>query len=279
MSGAKIESTWGSSYRLVAAEKWKAKSAAMGRDVTEALVNYAQPRAGMKVLDLASGTGEPAITVASQVGAQGSVTALDLSSELLEITAGRARQRGLTNLSLHQGDAHYLPFPDDCFDLITSRFGAMFFQEPVQALSEARRVLKRRARACFAVWGTFEQPYWQSTFGVVVRHVGGPALQPGDSDPFKFSKPGSLSCVLHQSGFSQVDEQTKTVPWTWPGTSEEVWEYVRSVSTPFQPLLKRVPAGRWDEINQAACREIDRYREADGIRFGAVIVLASGRKS
>ncbi|MFZ0803470.1 MAG: hypothetical protein WAN70_15000, partial [Terriglobales bacterium] len=58
---------WGSSYRLIAADKWKAKSAAMGRDVTQALVDYAQPGAGMKVLDLASGTGEPAISLASRV--------------------------------------------------------------------------------------------------------------------------------------------------------------------------------------------------------------------
>jgi ubiquinone/menaquinone biosynthesis C-methylase UbiE len=89
----------GSSYRLIAAEKWKAKSAAMGRAVTEALVECAAPLPGIKVLDLATGTGEPAITLASKVGPQGHVTALDLSPELLEIADQRARERGLTNFS------------------------------------------------------------------------------------------------------------------------------------------------------------------------------------
>jgi len=56
---------WGSSYRLIASEQWKAKSAIMGRDVTEALVEYARPKPGMKVLDLASGTGEPAISASA----------------------------------------------------------------------------------------------------------------------------------------------------------------------------------------------------------------------
>ncbi|MGA2216412.1 MAG: methyltransferase domain-containing protein [Bryobacteraceae bacterium] len=84
---------WSSSYRMVAAEKWKAKSAVMGAAVTEALVEYARPQAGMKVLDLASGTGEPAISVAERVGPQGSVIATDQSSELLEIAAERARQQ------------------------------------------------------------------------------------------------------------------------------------------------------------------------------------------
>ena len=78
---------WGNQYRLVASEKWKAKSAAMGQPVTDALVEYAQPAVGMKVLDLASGTGEPAISLAAQVGTHGHVTALDLSAGLLEIAA------------------------------------------------------------------------------------------------------------------------------------------------------------------------------------------------
>ena len=101
---------WGSQYRLVASEKWKAKSAAMGQPVTDALVEYARPVKGMKVLDLASGTGEPAISLASRVGPQGHVTALDLSAELLKIAETRARTRGLENLSTRQADAHSLPF-------------------------------------------------------------------------------------------------------------------------------------------------------------------------
>src|SRR5437764_7671156 len=101
---------WGHQYGLVASEKWKAKSAAMGTPVTEALVEYARPVLGMGVLDLASGTGEPAITLATRVGPEGSVTALDLSQDLLEIAAKRARSRALENFSTQQGDAHSLPF-------------------------------------------------------------------------------------------------------------------------------------------------------------------------
>src|SRR5580700_10436964 len=104
------EHGWGNSFRLVASDKWKAKSAVMGKAVTEALVEYAQPRPGMRVLDLASGTGEPAISVAMRVGAQGRVTALDLSAELLEIATRRAEERGLDNFSTQQADARLCPF-------------------------------------------------------------------------------------------------------------------------------------------------------------------------
>src|SRR6266571_3463527 len=127
---------------------------------------------------LASGTGEPAISLASRVGAQGHVTALDLSPGLLEIAAQRARARGLTNFTTQPADAHSLPFPDNSFDLATSRFGVMFFGDPRLALQELRRVLRPGARACFLAWGPFDQPYWQSMMGIVHRHVGGPLLQP-----------------------------------------------------------------------------------------------------
>src|SRR5271170_1297709 len=147
------EPSWGTQYRLVATEKWKAKSAAMGRPVTDALVEYAQPKSGMRVLDLASGTGEPGISLALKVGPQGHVTAIDLSAELLSLARERAQARGLTNFCAQQADAHNLPFPDSSFDLATSRFGVMFFRDPELAFRQLRRVLRPGARACFVVWG------------------------------------------------------------------------------------------------------------------------------
>jgi SAM-dependent methyltransferase len=266
---------WGSSYRLIAADKWKAKSAAMGRDVTQALVDYAQPRPGMKILDLASGTGEPAISLALQVGPGGEVTALDLSAELLEIAADRARERKLTNLVIKQADAHEIPFPDNSFDLVTSRFGVMFFQK--KALEEALRVLKPGARACFLAWGPFEQPFWLSMVGVAHKYAGGERTAPGQ-DPSRYGKPGSLSAAMREAGFQQIEEETKTLPWTWPGPAEEVWEQAQAMSTPFLPMIKRVPAEKWEQMNREVIESVGRYAEGGSIKFGAVVVLASGRK-
>lgn len=272
------EPSWGSQYRLVASEKWKAKSAAMGRPVTEAFVEHSRPATGMAVLDLASGTGEPAITLAGRVGPTGHVTALDLSAELLEIAAGRARDRGLTNFSTQQSDAHSLPFPADSFDLVTSRFGVMFFRKVELALREAWRVLRPGARACLLAWGPFEQPYWQSMMGVVHRHVGGPLLDPAGPNPFQFADAGSLSAVLRSAGFSEVEEQTKTVPWTWPGPVEEVWDQAQAVAVPFRPLLERVPADQWPKIHAEVHATVAQYSDGEKIAFGATVVLASGRK-
>ena len=277
-TSAKEEPGWGSQYRLIAADKWKAKSAAMGRAVTEALVEYAQPRPGMQVLDLASGTGEPAISLAMRVGTHGQVTALDLSADLLEVAKGRAQERGLKNFSTQQADAHALPFPDRSFDLATSRFGVMFFRDVGLALRELHRVLREKARACFVTWGPIDQPYWQTMVGVVHRHVGGPILQPGGPDPFRFAAPGSLSLELRNAGFREVREETKTVPWTWPGTPEEVWEQARAISVPFRPMLDRVPENLWPRINSEVHAAIRKYYDGEQIAFGASVVLAAGQK-
>jgi SAM-dependent methyltransferase len=269
---------WGNQYGLVASEKWRAKSAAMGTPTTEALVEYARPVPGMRVLDLASGTGEPAITLGTHVGPEGSVTALDLSQDLLEIAEKRARSRGLRNFRTQTGDAHSLPFPDDSFDLGTSRFGVMFFRDPMKALGELRRVLRTGARACFLAWGRFDQPYWDSMMGVVHRHVGGPLLPPDGPNPFRFAEPGSLSETLRLAGFGSVEEQSVTLPWAWPGPADEVWQQMKAVAVPFRPLLDRVPAERWPEIDAEVSREVTRYFDGEKISFGADVILASGRK-
>jgi ubiquinone/menaquinone biosynthesis C-methylase UbiE len=269
---------WGASYRLIAAEKWKAKSAAMGQPATDALVKYARPQPGMSVLDLATGTGEPGISLAGIVGPQGRVTAVDLSAELLEIAQRRAQQRQLSNFVTRQADAQRLPFPENSFDLATCRFGVMFFADTDKALKEVKRVLRPQARACFLAWGPFEQPYWASTMGIVAKHAGGPAISPGSENPFKFAAKGNLSTALRQAGFSGAEEETRTVPWSWPGPVEEVWDYARSVSVPFRALLERVRPDRWDEVNAEVYAAAREYCNGNRVDFGAVVVIASGKK-
>lgn len=268
---------WNAQYRLIAAEKWKAQSAAMGSGVTEALVEYSRPLVGMAVIDVASGTGEPGISVAQRVGSTGSVVAVDLSPDLLKIAAERATKKNLANFTTRQGDAHALPFPNLSFDLATCRFGVMFFADAAGALAELRRVLRPGARACFAAWGPFEQPYWQSTMKIVHIHVGGAMLAADAADPFRFSVPGSLSLVLRSAGFQEVEEATRNVPWSWPGGAEEVLEYACTLSVPFRAMLDRVQQAMWPAIKAEAKTAIERYRAGNEIRFGAEIVLASGR--
>ena len=118
--------------------------------------------------------------------------AVDQSPELLVIAAKRAEEKNLLNFVTRQADAHHLPFADQSFDLATCRFGVMFFNDIQSALKEMRRVLKPGARACFAVWGPIEQPYWQSTMEIVQQHVGGDTAPRREVPTLSGSRPRAL---------------------------------------------------------------------------------------
>ncbi|HEY2170727.1 MAG TPA: methyltransferase domain-containing protein, partial [Candidatus Angelobacter sp.] len=160
---------WNSFGRANASQKWRRQSAAMGSDMTRAIVAAAQVQPGMRVLDIACGTGEPAISIAELLARSGVVVGVDISPAPLKIAEERATQRGLTNASFRQADAHHLPFTDNSFDCITSRLGVMFFSDLPRALSEMHRVLKPKGRTILLVWGPMDQPYFHSTIGTVLR--------------------------------------------------------------------------------------------------------------
>ncbi|HJT01384.1 MAG TPA: methyltransferase domain-containing protein [Terriglobales bacterium] len=275
---ASESASWGSAFRVAASQKWRRQSAAMGAGVTQAILQLAAARPGMQVLDLACGTGEPAISLASQVGQQGRVIGIDINAELLEVARDRAQQRSLSNIEFRQADAHALPFASDSFDLVTSRFGVMFFEDVVRALGEAHRILRPRGRIALLAWGPFEQPYFLSTIAIVGAHVTNSTLQPGTLNMFRFSQPGSMTAALKQAGFTRIEERTVTVPWSWPGPPEQVWEYFREITVPFRPLLSSIPPDKGEQVNAEINAAVRRHYDGKQVNFTADVVLASGEK-
>jgi SAM-dependent methyltransferase len=164
---------WNSFGRANASQKWRRQSAVMGNDMTQAIVAAARVKPGMRVLDIACGTGEPAISLAALLAGEGEVVGVDISPAPLKIAEERAAQRGLSNATFQQAYAHALPFPDNSFDCITSRLGIMFFSDLPRALNEMRRVLKPEGRAILLVWGPMDQPYFLTTIGTILRMLPG----------------------------------------------------------------------------------------------------------
>lgn len=154
----------------------------------------------------------------------------------------------------------------------------MFFRDPVFAFRQLRRVLRAGGRACFLVWGTFDQAYGQTMIGGVPRHVGGPVWQSANQDPCRFGKPGSLSSVLRSAGFNEVKEETRTLPWTWPGPPEEVWEQVQASAVAFRPRFDRVPTEMWPRIHADVHAAVEKSFNGNGVAFGATVGFASGIK-
>jgi SAM-dependent methyltransferase len=269
---------WNSFGRVNASQKWRKQSAAMGSGMTEAIVAAANIQNGQRVLDVACGTGEPAISIATLLQGSGEVVGVDISPAPLAIARQRAAHRNLKNVQFEQCDAHRLSFPDNSFDRVTSRLGIMFFEDLSNALREMHRVLKPGGHIALLAWGVMGQPYFSSTIGTLLRLFPGPDMPVAARKMFAFGQPGLLVAKLRAAGFSAVDEKLLTVPWTWPGTPEEVWEYFKEVTIPFAPLLKSVPLERQAELDKAVASAIAQYAEGAEVKFTARVNITTAEK-
>jgi len=247
----------------------------MGRHMTEAIVAEAKVEPGMRVLDVACGTGEPGISLATLLKGTGLVAGIDVSSQPLQMAAKRARERGLCNIGFQQADVHHLPLAEGCFDRVTCRLGVMFFADVPFALSEMRRVLKPGGRITLLAWGPMHQPYFESTIDVILRTVPGSALPASGQQMFRFGEPGILANALAHAGFSSIEQQLSVVPWSWPGTPEEVWEYFQEVTVPFRPLIDAIPGNQRTMVSAEVLASIRRYYDGGQVNFTATICLVS----
>lgn len=271
---------WDSFARLNAGERFKKQSAAMGAAVTMAIVEAAdvafQSRPGMRVLDVACGSGEPSISIAALLKGTGRVTGMDMAAAPLEVARERARKRGLDNAEFLQGDVHALPFADESFDRVTSRLGVMFFGDLTKALGELHRVLKPGGRIALLAWGAMEQPYFESTIGVVRRVRPELEIPEGARAMFKFGAPGKLGGQLREVGFVDIEEKVRGLAWDWHGTPEEAWDYFRGVTVPFRPLLEKVDGDA--EVDRAVLAALGERFDGEWVRFEAQMVVVTAVK-
>ena len=252
------------------------KQAAMTQAATEGIVRLSQVKTGMQVLDVATGVGNPAITLANLVGPSGHVQAVDMVKEMLEAAEEEARQQGVTNISFKQANAEDLPFPDQSFDLVTCKHAVMLFADVKTGLREICRVLKAGQRAVFTAQGLPEENPWQSCImRVFSKYVEMSPPEPGTPHPHRFAHPGTLSEALREAGFRQVEEESPILPWNWHGSPVEYWESRQRQGALFPRLVERLAPEQRDEVNAEVLDSISEYYDGTQVNFTAQIVLAS----
>jgi SAM-dependent methyltransferase len=174
--------------------------------IGEALLARAAFRPGERVIDLGCGGGATTRAIAAAVAPGGEVVGLDISPDLVGEAQGRAEAAGLANARFVCGDAAIAPLDGAPYDRLFSRFGSMFFAEPVAAFAHLRTLLKPGARIDLAVWANPRDNLWMmEMMGVVRSHIEIPPAVPRAPGPFAFEDLDYLGEVLAASGFSGME--------------------------------------------------------------------------
>ncbi len=170
--------------------------------VTEALLAFATPHTGERVLDIGCGCGATTLEFARAVGPAGRVVALDISGPMLAEGRARAKTAGIANIAWQQVDPAMTAL--DVYDLLTSAFGVMFFGDPVGAFANMRGAASPGARMAFVCWRALaENPWMEVPMNAVSRHLP-PRPKPVPNAPgmFAFADPERVSEVLTAAGWA-----------------------------------------------------------------------------
>jgi SAM-dependent methyltransferase len=170
-----------------------------------------------RVLDVGCGTGATTLAIARRLGAQGACAGIDLSEPMIAVARNRAVQER-TNVRFLAADAQAHAFERADFDLIVSRFGVMFFEDPVRAFANLRRATRADARLSFIAWrSATENPFMTTAERVAAPLLPNlPVRPPGGPGQFAFADPDRVRAVLAESGWSDIDVQAIDVACAMP---------------------------------------------------------------
>ena len=230
---------WGQS-----AEGWKKNDERLRTvtaPVTQRLLGLAAIAPGSRVLDIACGTGQPAIPEAELVGSAGFVLATDMTPEMLDVARQNARERNLSNIEFRLSDGEMIDVPPGSFDAVTCRWGLMFMPEPVLCLSAAYRALKPGGRIAVAVWGPPERnPFFVLPMAILRKYVDVPVPDPNAPGVFALADRAKLQFIVEQAGFHDVMLEEMELPMAEYDSGTEYWQFTREMIGPMKSVLEKL---------------------------------------
>jgi ubiquinone/menaquinone biosynthesis C-methylase UbiE len=263
--GWELQDSW-REQQTVAVTDWLCRNAGLAR--------------GMRSLDIACGSGQPALTVARRVQPGGRVVAIDLSSSMVTVASKRAAAAGLSNVEFRQMDMEQLDFDDASFDAATCRWGLMFSPDPERATREIQRVLKPGARFAAITWGDrANNPYmW------IVGEAMSPFIDPGESQgagvaaAFSLSEAGALEDLVRAAGFSSVSVEAVQSTWEF-ATVEDFWENrVAQGGAAVGAQVAQLSDEQRVAFKQRVLDAASQYATGDRIRFPAISMGVTAQK-
>jgi ubiquinone/menaquinone biosynthesis C-methylase UbiE len=247
--------------------------------ITEALVEDAEIARQQTVLDVATGAGQPALSVAALVGPEGKVFGIDPIPAMVAGARRAAERLGLKNAEFEIAFADRLPFPADSFDAVISRFGVMFFPSPADGVHEMLRVLKPGRKLALAVWHFAERnPFHWTMSRVIDRYVESPPLAPDAPDVFRFASPGKLAQVMTEAGATDVSERLLQFAIQAAMPVEDYWNMRSEWSEKFREKIGLLSPEQAKEAKREILEAFREYSTDGGMSFPAEVLIVSGSK-
>ena len=246
---------------------------AIATPVSTDLLATADLQPGERVLDVACGTGVIARLAAEQVGPGGSVAAIDVAPDMIEVARGVPAPPGVA-IEWHATDATSLPFPDDSFDVVLCQMGLMFMGDRAAALAEMRRVLAPGGRVVVNTPGRI-QPMFELMEQAIVDHIS-PELGGFVRAVFSLHDPEAVADLLREAGLSDVTSTVSTVTLRLPSPAEFLWQYINL--TPMGPFVSQAPEAAQAALEQQVVDTWQPYVVDGATPVDQPMVTASGRK-
>ena len=223
---------------------------------------------GDHVLDLGCGNGSTTRD-AARAAREGSALGIDLSSAMLENARRRAAEEGLANVTFVQGDAQVHEFEPDAFDVVISRFGAMFFADPVAALANVAGATRAGGRLAFVAWQHLDDNEWLTAVrGAMAQGRDLPTPPPHAPSPFAFADAERVRSVFADAGFHAVTLEPAEVPVCFGTDTEDAFGFVKDVGV-VRGLLEDLTTDQQRAALDDLHAVLDAHAGPDGVLFGS----------
>lgn len=233
--------------------------------VSDKLVELAEIKPGDKVLDIATGIGEPAVTAAKRVQPNGKVIATDISSRMIAIAKSRAKSLGLDGvMEFRESDGEKLDFPPSTFNAILSRWGLMFLPNLSIALIPIRQLLIPGGKLAAAVWSSPSKvPMLDLAFSTVRKQINAPTPPPGTPGPFALANSDALKQSFNKAGFKEIRIQPLDITFGFD-SAESYTRFQQQITAPIQSMLANQTEEKRKQVWDAVTDAISAYADSHG---------------
>lgn len=276
VANAAAASLWDGDEGMTWSRDWERWDRALARYQAQ-LLGAAAIRRGEHILDVGCGNGASS-RGAARHAVHGTVLGVDLSTRMLERAAWEARSEDLSNVQFRRADAQVHPFRPEQFDLVISRFGSMFFGDPVAAFANLARATRPGGRFVSVVWQGFQENEWLREINSALCLGQAPSTPPpGAPGPLSQADPSITARVLHAAGFGSIYIDPVLEPLWLGADAEEATEFI-STGGLAQCLIEGLDPSDRERAMQSLRSTVEDHVTADGVIFGSAAWVISARR-